>query len=1075
VGDFELDKRVEGERLNKTIKSRAKKAEEALSETRSELSEASHQNEALRRDLEQVRAALVVTSSQRDVLRATFQTRNAILTDLPNRDAKLAAFWESRYFGLRNRLEEILRRYWVRRVARLFPRSVRVFVRDRMLAAPATIKTTDKTAGGAAGNAFSTLLRASGLVDSNYYRSAVEMPDLPDPVEHYAEVGSPQGLQPNPRFDGEFLRPFYEASGITEPPAHVWIELSTPERPMPANRSKAEAIAATLRIASFFDPVFYGAHLPADMDAALHYAVIGERLGKRPSPLFDPTYYLERYPDLQGVSSLAVHFHDHGIREGRRGVSVVDRLDFPPLQASEKPVVLTIVHEASRTGAPVLGWNLTRLLAREASVVSLTMAGGELMNDFVAVAGSSIGPLTWEDWIPADVSRLAKRIVEEFRPLYAIANSIETNIMVPALAAYGVPSVALVHEFATYTRPLAKMRNIYDWATHIVFPSQIVARSSYDAFVGLEKRPGLHVLAQGPNDPPRASAGIVGADHAGDELLASMRPKGYEKAFVVLGVGRVQIRKGVDLFVSAATAAKRLRPDIRFRFVWIGDGYDPEHDINYSTYLAYQIAHSGLDDTFVLLDSVANLEAAYSTADAFFLSSRLDPQPNVGIDAVTRGIPTVCFEGACGTADILGADSATRRLVAPHLDAYTAALILCELAEDPDRTSTLRAEVARVGRAAYDMEAYAEQVDKWGRSAAAALHDEDLATLADTAIVDPDMALPPGSTPLGPLAVERQVLQLWSVTGLSADTTTNLRFRRPCAGFNPQVYAQANPKECGPGQAHPLAHWVRAGRPMGPWSREVFQPTNVPERPTPEAIQRVALHAHFYHESLADELAERLAANRIRCDLFLSTDTESKAKHLETVFSKHRGSVNVVIAPNRGRDMGPFLTALSDRLAGDDYDMVGHVHSKKSFDTDAAMGEAWRHFLLENLVGGEYPMLDLAAAVFASKPKIGLLMAEDPHLVGWNENREIAEKLARKMGISTPLPEFFDFPLGTMFWCRPDALRPMFKLGLKWKDYPTEPVPYDGTILHAIERLLPFVAKKAGYEVAGLRVPGTNW
>jgi lipopolysaccharide biosynthesis protein len=183
----------------------------------------------------------------------------------------------------------------------------------------------------------------------------------------------------------------------------------------------------------------------------------------------------------------------------------------------------------------------------------------------------------------------------------------------------------------------------------------------------------------------------------------------------------------------------------------------------------------------------------------------------------------------------------------------------------------------------------------------------------------------------------------------------------------------------------------------------------------------------------------------------------------------------VVIAPNRGRDIGPFFTALSGRIADGGYDMIGHVHGKRSFGTDAAMGEAWRHFLWENLVGGEYSMLDLAAAVFASKPTVGLLMAEDPHLVGWNENREIAENLAVKMGISTPLPDFFDFPLGTMFWCRPDALRPLFRLSLGWEDYPSEPVPYDGTILHAIERLLPFVVKKAGYDVAGLRVPGTNW
>jgi glycosyltransferase involved in cell wall biosynthesis len=1036
-----------------------------MSETRSELSEAWQQVEALRRDLEEVRSTLVVTSSQRDELQASIQSCDAVFADLQNQ----VAHWQGRYFGMRNRFEQILRRYGVIRVARLFPRSVRVFVRNRMLAPPAPISVIEKRRpAGSARDAFAILRRA-------FDRSVIGLPGLLDPLGHSAEVGSRIGLQPNLRLDSEFLRPFYEASGFFEPPAKVWLKHSTLDSPLPVNWSEADAIANSLRMTSFFDPDFYGAYLPAGMDAALHYAVIGERTGKRPSTQFDPTYYLERYPDLKSVSSLALHFHYNGRGEGRRGVSVADRMNFPPLRVTEKPVVLMIVHEASRTGAPVLGWNIARLLAQKATIVSLMMRGGELENHFAAVAGSSIGPLTWEDWNGADASRLAKRIVEEFKPLYAIANSIETNIMVPALAAYGVPSVALVHEFAAYTRPIAKMRNVYDWATHVVFPSQIVAQSSYDAFLGLEKRPGLHIMAQGPNDPPPASAGIVVADNAGDELLESMCPKGDEKAFVVLGAGAVQTRKGVDLFVSAAAAAKRLRPDIRFRFVWIGHGYDPEHDTNYSVYLAYQIAHSGLDDSLVMLNPVANLEGAYSMADAFFISSRLDPQPNVGIDAVTRGIPTVCFEGACGTAEILAADSATRRLIAPHLDTYSAALILCELADDPDRTSALRVEVARVGRAAYDMEAYVKHVDKWGRSAAAALHDEDLATLADTAIVDPDMALPPGSAPRGLLTAERQVLQLWSMMGLSADTTINPRFRRPCAGFNPQVYAQASPKECGEGQAHPLAHWVRAGRPTGPWSREVFQPTNMTPAPSPEAIQRVALHAHFYYESLAGELAERLARNRIRCDLFLSTDTKAKAKHLKTVFTKHRGSVDVVIAPNRGRDIGPFFTALSDRLADGNYDMIGHVHAKRSFDTDAAMGEAWRNFLWENLVGGEYPMLDLAAAVFASKPTVGLLMAEDPHLVGWNKNREIAENLAEKMGISTPLPDFFDFPLGSMFWCRPDALRPMFRLSLGWKDYPSEPVPYDGTILHAIERLLPFVVKKTGYEVAGVRVPGTNW
>ncbi len=120
-------------------------------------------------------------------------------------------------------------------------------------------------------------------------------------------------------------------------------------------------------------------------------------------------------------------------------------------------------------------------------------------------------------------------------------------------------------------------------------------------------------------------------------------------------------------------------------------------------------------------------------------------------------------------------------------------------------------------------------------------------------------------------------------------------------------------------------------------------------------------------------------------------------------------------------------------------------------------------------------MLDLAVSAFASDPNLGLLMAEDPHLVGWGDNRAEAERLLNKMGIDHILPDFFDFPLGTMFWCRPQALRPLLDLGLSWDHYPAEPLPYDGTILHSLERLLPFVVQAQMFGVGGLRAPGTTW
>ena len=50
----------------------------------------------------------------------------------------------------------------------------------------------------------------------------------------------------------------------------------------------------------------------------------------------------------------------------------------------------------------------------------------------------------------------------------------------------------------------------------------------------------------------------------------------------------------------------------------------------------------------------------------------------------------------------------------------------------------------------------------------------------------------------------------------------------------------------------------------------------------------------------------------------------------------------------------------------------------------------------------------------------------------------------------------------------------MLELDLIWSDYPVEPVAYDGTILHAIERLLPVVAQHRGFEIAGTYVPGVT-
>src|SRR5262249_30523192 len=232
-------------------------------------------------------------------------------------------------------------------------------------------------------------------------------------------------------------------------------------------------------------------------------------------------------------------------------------------------------------------------------------------------------------------------------------------------------------------------------------------------------------------------------------------------------------------------------------------------------------------------------------------------------------------------------------------------------------------------------------------------------------------------------------------------------------------------------------HFIRNGKPEGPWQHEVITPED--ERPVNVAGLRTGLHGHFHYPELATDFLHKISCNSVRCDLMLSTDTKAKADFLHRAIGEFGyGKVLVRVVPNRGRNIGSFLTAFDDIIS--QYDVVGHVHSKRSpFDT--TLGETWREFLWQNLLGNLNPMVDIIMGRFTADKGLGLVFAEDPNLSDWDDNFEIARALAERMGIKAPLPPFFEFPNGTMFWCRPAALKPLFNLRLKWHDYPEEPLP----------------------------------
>jgi len=212
-----------------------------------------------------------------------------------------------------------------------------------------------------------------------------------------------------------------------------------------------------------------------------------------------------------------------------------------------------------------------------------------------------------------------------------------------------------------------------------------------------------------------------------------------------------------------------------------------------------------------------------------------------------------------------------------------------------------------------------------------------------------------------------------------------------------------------------------------------------------------------------------LAANAQPCELILTTDSTEKAAEIRAALVKSRTEADIRVVPNRGRDIGPFLTVLEETMGS--CDLLGHIHGKRTLQYNQDVGDSWRIFLWQHLIGDETPMVDIIKQAFTDDPTLGLVFPEDPHITGWDENLDIAQELAARMGLRAPLPASIECPVGMMFWARPKALAPLLRLGITCADFPPEPLPIDGTMLHAFERLIPLVAADAGYHYATTYLP----
>ena len=226
-------------------------------------------------------------------------------------------------------------------------------------------------------------------------------------------------------------------------------------------------------------------------------------------------------------------------------------------------------------------------------------------------------------------------------------------------------------------------------------------------------------------------------------------------------------------------------------------------------------------------------------------------------------------------------------------------------------------------------------------------------------------------------------------------------------------------------------------------------------------LPKILAIIHCYYIDVASEILEELVSFPSPIKFLLTTDESEKARLLVNMLSEYGLQGEVIICPNRGRDVAPFI--IEGRKTLQDAEIILHLHTKKS-KHDVGYSN-WGKYLRQNLVGSVENLKSIFK-IFES-PEVGVVYSEHfpavENLRNWGYDYNLARDIMKRMGITITGDSLLEFPTSTMFWARRDAISPLFSLGLDYTDFDAEAGQVDGTLAHAIERCILLVAESCGF------------
>lgn len=747
---------------------------------------------------------------------------------------------------------------------------------------------------------------------------------------------------------------------------------------------------------------------PGAAELAFELLVLGHGIDAELSD-FSADHYSKRYAEVAAAGIVPlVHYFNHGMAEGRETLRKLRKNFIPGTWTwdQSRPTLIVALGSLEASDTSAVGLQLVKDASKTHNVIVVALADGPLTGAFCdgsCCVFVSDSPMVEAEFAIGHWLRHAE---------FAILVSVGTTPFIGLLIENEIPFCAVVDEYAPYCLPASKAQLLATYADFLVYGSHSVRES----WRGVHQDAGLvtetdSLLLPPVLIPPPAAEGA-------DQLAARRRLSdilGFDVADrrIVFSAGAASWRKGSDLFVMTAQMAHDLDPEALF--IMIGHGPNSE-DASSGIWIDHHLQVAGanrLDGYLFTLPDGPHFADLCMAADVMMVASRIDPLPSVAVDAIQTGCDVVIFTGVSGFDD-----PAYDSLARLHSVAFGRLDLAARLIAGLPLKSERAAETSAVTRAnptpprVFDtvMATYKDRVAKRGHYYLGGGHF-DLPVVFSMAPKDANNRIK-----------ERQ--QAWNLGRKSV-------WKSPDEARHTLI---ASPFE------------VHQGSTVCDYRQESID--NAPE---------FSLHLHaFYTDELSYDLNRFVAFRRAK-RIVVTTDTPTKANLIHAIGKSSNLSLDVLIVPNQGRDILPFLKLFYSGSGLDD-GVWGHVHQKKCIGSSLD-GDKWRTFM-QRLVLGDEEFASPALTTMADTT-VGLSAPFDPYINGWYGSRRLLPMVAPRIGIALP-PHPILFTVGNMFWTRPQVVKKMISYFGETFPYPHEPISNDGTVFHLIERLWPTAAADCG-------------